>query len=144
MGVTHTKSRRTLGSLFARDRVVLTEGMPVHVELKPYPNDTPADHFASALQRKIGALEDFLSGLRQMLKHQTPIEAAEFQSSIGLAVRHFGVSSSDLARAFGMNAGTASRWANGKSVPAIVARRAVIQWIVERVEQDAITLRTAR
>jgi DNA-binding transcriptional regulator YiaG len=53
------------------------------------------------------------------------------------AVTYHGLSSGELADAFGVNKGTVSRWSAGKNAPQPFARPVVIVWIRDWVRAEA-------
>jgi DNA-binding transcriptional regulator YiaG len=53
------------------------------------------------------------------------------------AVTYHGLSSAELADAFGVNKGTVSRWSAGKNAPQPFARPVVIVWIRDWMRSEA-------
>ena len=60
-----------------------------------------------------------------------------FAKIVMYAITYHGLSSADLADAFGVNKATVSRWSAGKNAPQPFARPVVINWIRDWARTEA-------
>lgn len=88
--------------------------------------------------------EDIASSMEKMaalIEQTDEIDSNAFQIIVDYSTRVYGIEPTLVADRFSVNKGTVSRWASGKSLPHVMARPTIINWIREVLLERASNIR---